>query len=446
MEDHLLINLLLQKLSYVYLAANPQTPAFLMVLLLIFLLFTFTISGAEVALFSLNSKDINMLKTKQHDAARRIVRLLEEPKEVYASLLIGSTFINICIIVLSNFLIDQFDFLPKENNLLGILFKVIAIGFVLIFFGEIFPKIWATQNNLRFAYGASYVVESLHLLLRRISIWTVKLANNIGKKLGADKSEVVSIKELDQAIDIRTDEETTPEEKNIMRGIVKFANISVRQIMRSRLDIRGADYNSTFNELIKKVEEFHFSRLPVYKSGLDEVVGIINTKDLIPHLNETESFDWHLLMRQPYFVPESKPIEDLLKDFQTKQIHFAVVVDEFGGTSGIVTMEDILEEVIGEVKDEFNNEGDVNRKIDEHNYIFEGKTMLHDMCRKMELPIDTFNEVRGDSESLAGLILELAGEFPKINTLIPCGDFQFTILQADNNRIRQVKVTIQSKE
>ncbi|OQY95182.1 MAG: gliding motility-associated protein GldE [Sphingobacteriales bacterium UTBCD1] len=417
-----------------------------MVLLLIFLLFTFTISGAEVALFSLNSKDINMLKTKQHDAARRIVRLLEEPKEVYASLLIGSTFINICIIVLSNFLIDQFDFLPKENNLLGILFKVIAIGFVLIFFGEIFPKIWATQNNLRFAYGASYVVESLHLLLRRISIWTVKLANNIGKKLGADKSEVVSIKELDQAIDIRTDEETTPEEKNIMRGIVKFANISVRQIMRSRLDIRGADYNSTFNELIKKVEEFHFSRLPVYKSGLDEVVGIVNTKDLIPHLNETESFDWHLLMRQPYFVPESKPIEDLLKDFQTKQIHFAVVVDEFGGTSGIVTMEDILEEVIGEVKDEFNNEGDVNRKIDEHNYIFEGKTMLHDMCRKMELPIDTFNEVRGDSESLAGLILELAGEFPKINTLIPCGDFQFTILQADNNRIRQVKVTIQSKE
>ncbi len=372
--------------------------------------------------------------------------MLEEPKEVYASLLIGSTFINICIIVLSNFLIDQFDFLPKENNLLGILFKVIAIGFVLIFFGEIFPKIWATQNNLRFAYGASYVVESLHLLLRRISIWTVKLANNIGKKLGADKSEVVSIKELDQAIDIRTDEETTPEEKNIMRGIVKFANISVRQIMRSRLDIRGADYNSTFNELIKKVEEFHFSRLPVYKSGLDEVVGIVNTKDLIPHLNETESFDWHLLMRQPYFVPESKPIEDLLKDFQTKQIHFAVVVDEFGGTSGIVTMEDILEEVIGEVKDEFNNEGDVNRKIDEHNYIFEGKTMLHDMCRKMELPIDTFNEVRGDSESLAGLILELAGEFPKINTLIPCGDFQFTILQADNNRIRQVKVTIQSKE
>lgn len=446
LESHLFINTLQQKLSFIFLAANPQTPAFLIVLLLILLLLTFTISGAEVALFSLNSKDVNMLKTKQHDAARRIVRLLEEPKEVYASLLIGSTFINICIIILSNFLIDQFDFLPKENDLIGILFKVVTIGFVLIFFGEIFPKVWATQNNLRFAYGASYVVESLHLLLRRISIWTVKLANNIGKKLGADKSEVVSIRELDQAIDIKTDEETTPEEKNIMKGIVKFANISVRQIMRSRLDINGADFNWSLTELIKKIEEFHYSRLPVYKNNLDEVVGIINTKDLIPHLNEAENFDWHLLMRQPYFVPESKSIEDLLKDFQSKQIHFAVVVDEFGGTSGIVTMEDILEEVIGEIKDEFDEEENLNRRIDDHNFIFEGKTMLHDMCRMMKLSIDTFDQVRGNSESLAGLILELAGAFPEVNTIIPCGDFQFTILETDNNRIRQVKVTILNKE
>ncbi|MCZ2458605.1 MAG: gliding motility-associated protein GldE [Chitinophagales bacterium] len=443
MEDHLLIFLLQHKLSCVFLAANPQTPAFLIVLLLILLIITFTISGAEVALFSLNNKDVNMLKTKQHDAARRIIRLLEEPQEVYASLLIGSTFINICIIVLSNYLIDQYDFLPVGNDLIPILFKVVVIGFVLIFFGEIFPKIWATQNNLRFAYGSSFAVESLHLFLRRFSVWTVKLANNIGKRLGADKSEVMNIKELDKAIDAETGDETTREEKNIMRGIVKFAHITVRQIMRSRLDISGADYNWTFDELIKKVAEFHYSRLPVYKSGPDEVVGIINTKDLIPHLNETADFDWHLLMRQPYFVPESKPIEDLLKDFQTKQIHFAVVVDEFGGTSGIVTMEDILEEVIGEIGDEFNEEEVVNRKLDDNNYIFEGKTMLHDMCRKMDLPIDTFNQVRGDSESLAGLILELAGEFPEVNAVIPCGDFQFAVLEADNNRIRKVKVTIQ---
>lgn len=387
-----------------------------------------------------------MLKTKHHDAAKRIVRLLEEPKEVYTSLLISSIFINICIIVLSNFLIDQFNFLPKDNYIIEILFKVVTIGFVLIFFGEIFPKIWATQNNLRFAYGASVIVESIHLFLHRISVWMVKLANNIGKRLGADRSEVVSSQELDQAIEIKTSEEATQEEKNIMKGIVKFAGISVRQIMRNRIDINGADYSWNFSELIKKVEEFHYSRLPVYKNNLDEVVGIINTKDLIPYLNETESFDWHLLMRHPYFVPESKSIEDLLKDFQEKQVHFAIVVDEFGGTSGIVTMEDILEEVIGEIKDEFDEGENPNRKIDDSNYIFEGRTMLHDMCRMMQLPIDTFEQVRGNSESLAGLILELSGEFPEEGRVITCGDFQFTISEADESRIRQVKVTVQTKD
>ncbi|MBS1620422.1 MAG: gliding motility-associated protein GldE [Bacteroidetes bacterium] len=435
-----------QKLSYVFLATNSQVPTLLIILLLILLLLTFTISGAEVALFSLKRKDVNMLKTKQHDAARRIVRLLEEPQEVYASLLIGSIFINICIIVLSNFLIDQFDFLPRENYLTGILFKVATIGFVLLFFGEIFPKVWATQNNLRFAYGASAVVESVHLLLRRVSVWIVKLANNIGKRLGADKSEVVNIQELDEAIDIKTEEGATQEEKNIIKGIVKFANITVRQIMRSRLDIRGVDFNWSFHELIAKVSEYHYSRLPVYKNSLDEVVGIINTKDLISHLDDENTFDWHVLMRQPYFVPETKLIEDLMKDFQSKQAHFAVVVDEFGGTSGIVTVEDIMEEVIGEIRDEFDEEGNIHQKLDNHNYIFDGKTMLNDMCRKMELPIDTFEQVRGNNESLGGLILELAGEFPEVNSVIPCGDFQFTILETDSNRIRNVKITIQSKE
>jgi CBS domain containing-hemolysin-like protein len=186
----------------------------------------------------------------------------------------------------------------------------------------------------------------------------------------------------------------------------------------------------------------HYSRLPVYKGSLDEVVGIINTKDLIAHLHEADNYDWHTLLRQPYFVPEPKLIEDLLKDFQQKRIHFAVVVDEFGGTSGIVTMEDILEEVIGEIKDEFDEEESGNRKIDEDNYIFEGKTMIHDMCKIMHLPMDTFDRVRGESDSLAGLVLELAGEFPAINSITPCGDFEFTVLQADNNRIQQVKVAI----
>ncbi|HYM95570.1 MAG TPA: gliding motility-associated protein GldE [Chitinophagaceae bacterium] len=444
MDSYPVINFLEDKISFSLLAVNPQDSAFLIVLLLTLLLLTFTISGAEVALFSLNSKDVNMLKTKQHIAAKRIVSLLEEPKEVFASLLIASTFLNICIITLSNYLLSQFIFFGKNDFVIEILSKVLLITFVLVFFGEVLPKVWATQNNLRFAYGASLIVESVHLFLRRISKWVISLADGIGKRLGADKSEAVSIQELDEAIDIKKDEEASPEEKNIMKGIVKFGKISVKQIMRSRLDINGVDFNSSFGDLVRRIEELHYSRLPVYKKDLDEVAGIINTKDIIPFLDENENFDWHSLMRQPYFVPESKLIEDLLKEFQSKRIHFAIVVDEFGGTSGIVTIEDILEEVIGEIKDEFDEEENGNRKLDDNNYIFEGKTMIHDMCKLMKLPINTFDQVRGSSESLAGLILELSGEFPAVNTVIPCGDFEFTVLETKNNRIQQAKVTIKS--
>jgi len=386
-----------------------------------------------------------MLKTKQHESAKRIVNLLEEPKEVYASLLIAGTFVNICIIVLSNFLINEFVSFEKVIFLVELIGKVLVIAFVLVFFGEVMPKVWATQNNLRFAYGSSFIIEILHLLLRRISKWIVSLADGIGKRLGADRSEAMSIQEMDEAIDIKTDEEASPEEKNIMKGIIKFGNITVKQIMRSRLEVSGLEYNSSFSDLIRRVEELHYSRLPVYKSDLDEVVGIVNTKDILPHLNESENYDWHPLVRQPYFVPESKLIEDLLKDFQQKRIHFAIVVDEFGGTSGIVTMEDVLEEVIGDIKDEFDEEESGNRRLDADNYIFEGKTMIHDMCKMMRLSMDTFDKVKGESESVGGLVLELAGAFPEVNSVISSGDFDFTVLQTDNNRIQQVKVTINIK-
>lgn len=430
-------------LLFVLLAAIPQGTTFVAVALVLMLLLTFTISGAEVALFSLNNKDVNMLKTKQHVSAKRIVNLLEEPKEVYASLLIAGTFVNISIIVLGNFLLNQFTSLEKLGAITALLIKVVVIAFVLVFFGKILPKVWATQNTLRFAYGSSFVVEALHLFLRRISGWIVSLANSIGKRAGADRTDAMTMQELDEAIDIKTDEEASLEEKNIMKGIVKFGNITVKQIMRSRLDVSGVDYQSSFGDVIRRVEELHYSRLPVmYKNSLDEVAGIINTKDLIPYLNENDDFNWHKLMRQPYFVPETILIEDLLKEFQQKRIHFAVVVDEFGGTSGIVTMEDILEEVIGDIHDEFDEEESGNRKLDENNYLFEGKTMIHDLCKIMKLPMDTFDGVKGESESLAGLVLELAGEFPALNATIQSGDFYFTVIQADNNRIQQVKVTI----
>lgn len=445
MENHSVLISLLDMIYMFLLYVNPQGTTFLAVTLVVLLLLTFAISGSEVALFSLNKKDLNMLKTKQHASARRIVTLLEEPKEVYASLLIAGTFVNISIIVLSNFLLSEFITFGKAGPVVEILFKVVVITFVLVFFGKILPKVWATQNNLRFAYDWSFIVEGLHLLLRRISKWIVKLADGIGKRVGADKSDILSMQELDEAIDIKTDEEASPEEKNIMKGVVKFGNISVKQIMRSRLYVNGIDHSASFPNVIKRVEELHYSRLPVYKDSLDEVVGILNTKDLIPYLHEEEDFDWHPLMRQPYFVPEPKLIEDLLKEFQQKRIHFAVVVDEFGGTSGIVTMEDILEEVIGDIKDEFDDEESDNYKLDDNNYIFEGKVMLHDMCRIMKIPMTTFDDVKGESESLAGLVLELAGELPTVDWVIPCGDFEFAIMQAENNRIQLVKVTIKPK-
>ncbi len=453
MDSYPVFGFLADHLSFTFLAVSLYGPTMLIITLITLLVLSFIISGAEVAFFSLEKKELNMLKTKQHHSAKRIINLLEEPKEVYASLLIAGTFINISIIVLSNLLINRYFSFGKLGGLGEIVSKVFLIAFVLIFFGKILPKVWASQNNLRFAYGCSFIIESLHLLLRRISKWIVSLADGIGKRAGVTKSGAMNMQELDKVIDIKSSEGTSQEEKNIMKGIVKFGNISVKQVMRSRLDVSGIDYNISFLGLIKRVEELHYSRLPVYKGSLDEVVGIINTKDLIPWLSETENlpagqagFDWHHLMRQPYFVPEQKLIEDLLKDFQQKRIHFAVVVDEFGGTSGIVTMEDVLEEIIGEIKDEFDDEESNNYKIDDNNYIFEGKIMIHDMCRIMKLPMDTFDQLKGDSDSLAGMLLEVAGEFPAVDWMIPCGDFEFAILQADNNRIQLVKVTIKPQQ
>jgi putative hemolysin len=430
---------------YVFLAVNTQGATYLVVILLLLLLLSFSISGAEVALFSLNQKDVNMLKTKQHAAARRIVDLMDEPKEVFASLLISGTVVNICIIILANFLITAFISFGHLPFFLVLLIKVIAIAFVLVFFGKILPKMWATQQNLRFAYNVSFLIEAIHLVLRRISKWAVSLADRIGKTAGAHKSAANNMRELDEAIDVKSDEEASPEEKNIMKGIVKFGNITVRQVMRNRVDVSGVENGISFGNLVRKIEELHYSRLPVYKTSLDDVIGIINTKDIIPFINEPENFDWHTLMRKPYFVPDTKLIEDLLREFQQKKVHFAIVVDEFGGTSGIVTMEDILEEVIGDIRDEFDEEESLNKKLDNNNYIFDGRTMIHDMCRTMNLPTDTFEDIRGESESLAGMILEIAGRFPEVNSIITSGDFDFIVMQAENNRIQQVKVSLKPR-
>jgi gliding motility-associated protein GldE len=434
--------------AHIFLAVNPQSTVFLVVFLFILLLLSFITSGAEVALFSLQSKDINVLKTKQHAAARRITSLLEERKAVYTSLLIAGGLFNISIIILANFLLSSVlrfgtvnVFIPLDIDML---IKIVAIAFILVFIGKMLPKVWAAQNTLRFAYNVSSVVEALHLLLRRISLRMVAIADQISETSGANESEATSMRELDDAIEVNNDA-TSIEEKNILKGIVKFSNITVKQIMKFRLDVNGIDYDTSFEELIKKVEELHYSRLPVYKGSLDDTVGVLNTKDLLQHIDEN-NFDWHALIRPTLFVPESKLISDLLKEFQTKRIHFAIVVDEFGGANGIVTMEDILEEIIGDIRDEFDEEESAVRKVDDKTYIADAKIMLYDLCRAMRLPIDTFDQVKGESDSLGGLVLELAGEFPSVNETVNTGDFDFTVLEIEKNRIKSVKIFINYQE
>lgn len=438
------VNNFLHSLFQHPLAINPQSTLFLVVFLFILLLLSFIISGAEVALFSLHNRDVNMLKTKQHAAARRLTSLLEERKAVYTSLLIASGVFNISIIILTNFLLSPVLHFGTINFFIPIdidmLIKIVLIAIVIVFFGRMLPKVWATQNTLRFAYNVSSVVEAIHLLLRRISLRMVNIADQIAETSGANESEATSMKELDAAIEINN-VGTSIEEKNILKGIVKFSNITVKQIMKFRLDVNGVDYNMSLPDLIRKVADLHYSRLPVYKTSLDEIAGVLNTKDLLTRLKDHEQ-DWHGLIRPTLFVPESKLIKDLLKEFQTRRIHFAVVVDEFGGTSGIVTMEDILEEIIGDIRDEFDEEENAVKKVDDKTYVADAKILLYDLCRSMRLPIDTFDSVKGESDSLAGLVLEIAGEFPAINESVESGDFEFTVLEVEKNRIKSVKIFI----
>lgn len=424
-------------------AIHPQGTTVLVMILVVLLFLSFVLSGSEVAFFSLTYKDINNLKSKQIPSYKRIVDLLEQPKTLLASLLIANSFINISIIIISNLLIDNmFNFEQFNAVWVEFLIKVLAVSFLLVLFGEVMPKVLATQNNIRFAKDFGAVVQAVAYTFAGMSKWLVKYSDIIEKKLASKTGSAYSLEELDHAIDLTTNETASENEKNILKGIVKFSNISVKQIMKTRMDVHGVEYGTSFGELIALVKELNYSRLPVYKEDLDEVLGMIHTKDLLPHLHEHNDYNWHPLMRPPFFVHEQKPIEDLLQEFQQKRIHFAVVVDEFGGTSGIVTLEDILEEVIGEIKDEFDEEDTGFKKIDDNNYVFEGRTMIHDACKIMDIPAETFDEIKGESDSLAGLVLEIAGDIPKTGAILYSGDFEFTVLELEKNRIQKIKLMI----
>ena len=428
------------------LAITPAATTVLIFLVVILFMLSFLLAGSEIAFFSLTFKDINMLRTKKQPAYRRIVSLLDEPKTLLASMLISNSFVNIGIILISNILIDSWiggfhlSFWPI------FLIKVGSVTFLLLLFGEVLPKVWATHHKIWFAATASLIVEIFKSIFYRFSKRMVRYSDKVEKKFSSENSSTMDRSHLDYAIDLLPEHEATTEEKSILKGIRKFGDTTVKQVMRTRLDVNGIDINFSFADTVKLIEELHYSRLPVYKNNLDEVVGMLHTKDILPHLNEAADFDWHTLLRQPYFVHEHKLIEDLLQEFRNRHMHFAVVVDEFGGTSGIVTLEDVMEEIIGEIKDEFDDEESNNKKIDDCNYIFEGKTMINDVCKALGLSTDTFDSVRGESDSLAGLVLEIAGEFPQVNEEVESGNYTFIPLEIKKNRLDKIKITIKKRD
>jgi putative hemolysin len=408
------------------------------------LLMLFMNSGAEIAYFSLSYRDVKNLRSRQYPAAQRILSLVQEPRLLMSSLLMGNVVLRILVILLFNYLVTEETFPGLSGFLLFFVRFFVAIV-VLVLFGELLPKVWASNNYIRFAYYSSSFVWMNYLLFRRPGKWMAGLTQKIEKALGKDDIHA-RIDQIDQAISMETDDATSEEEKNILKGIAQFGNVTVRKAMRSRLDVQGIDEVASFGELKKKVEEQQYSRFPVFKESLDTIIGVLHAKDLIPHLEEKDDFNWRTLVRPAFFIHEQMLVEDLLKDFQSKRIHFAIVVDEFGGTDGIITMEDILEEIVGEIRDEYDDEDPINIRLDDFNYIFEGKMMINQALKMMRLPAKEFDQVRGDSETVAGLVLEIAGEIPKANQEFKVNGFTFTVLEVSMNRIHKIKITIEDRQ
>lgn len=422
------------------LAITPAASTALIFLLILLFLVSFLLSGAQVAYFSLNIKDVNLLKTRTQASYKRIVTLLQSPKELYTSLLIGNTLSNIAIILISNLLMDEWVHQLLLPDAVILILKLIIIALAIVLFVEILPKVWASHHKVWFASTSSMTAEMTTLLLGKISKQVVRIDGGIQSLLKTKQEK----KELQEDIDINllSEEDASPEEKKILKGIRKFGNTTVKQTMRTRLDVKGIDIKTGYHEVLKMVSSMIYSRIPVYHGNLDEMVGILHTKDLLPYLHEADTFEWQTLLRPVYYIHELKLIEDLLQDFRSKRIHMAVVVDEFGGTSGIITMEDVIEEIVGEIQDEFDEEEDESFKLDNNNFVFEGKVMIDEACKIMNISPDHFEEVRGDSESLAGLVLEVAGDFPAENSEIKYNEFIFKPLQILKNRILKIQVTI----
>lgn len=418
----------------------PSVGAIVAISLAILLLFASGfVSASEIAFFSLSPNDLSEIEKEEHASDRRIVALLEDSEKLLATILISNNFVNVTIIMLCNFFFAEVvDF--GNSVIVEFLVITVVLTFLLLLFGEIMPKIYSAQHTLKFVRMAAPIVMVLKRAFSPLSNLLVR-SSFIVNKCVAKKNYNISVDELSQALEL-TDKTEISEESNILEGIIRFGGETAKEVMTPRLDMVDLDVSATFNEVLDCVVENGYSRVPVYEDSRDNIKGILYIKDLLPYLKKEADFAWQNLIRPAYFVPETKMIDDLLRDFQTNKIHIAIVVDEFGGTSGIVTMEDIIEEIVGEINDEYDEEERSYVKINDHTYVFEAKTLLSDFYKILKIDSDSFEDIEGDADTLAGLLLEIKGEFPKLHEKLEFEHFQFEVLEMDARRILKVKVLI----
>ncbi|MFT6828269.1 MAG: putative hemolysin [Roseivirga sp.] len=420
-----------QDISTPYLVVNGVVFIFLVIL-------SALISGSEVAFFSLNSDQIDECKNRETPVDQLVIRLMERPRHLLATILIMNNLVNIAIITLTTFVTWEIVGAKTSEGAIVVILTAI-VTFVILFFGEVLPKNFATQNNLSFARTTAVMLAFFERIVKPISfilIGFTQLIETRVRKTGRN----ITVDELNQALEMTTGGNTTEEEKGILKGIVNFSTLSVRQVMKSRMDITAVDNELDFHELMDKINKSGFSRIPVYNETIDKIEGILYIKDLLVHVDKNEDFEWQKLLRPGFFVPENKKVDSLLKNFQDKRVHMAIVVDEYGGTSGLITMEDIIEEIVGEINDEFDDDDVAYNKLDSNTYVFEGKTSLNDFSKILDIDSNSFEQVKGESESLGGLLLELHSKLPRAGEKIEYGPFLFTIVAVDVRRIKRVRV------
>jgi gliding motility-associated protein GldE len=424
-----------------------QTPSDLslyvsIIVLILLLLVSALISGSETSFFSLSGMQLEEIDQMDDRKSQRIIELLKKPKQLLATILIANNFVNVAIVILSAFITGMiFHF--QNSPILGFAVEVVLVTFILLLLGEITPKVYANQYNIQFALKVANPIYYIHQSLKPLSKILAFSTSIVDRRI-AKKGHDISKSELDKAIELTTGDSTTEDEKNMLKGIVKFADMETSEIMKARVDVSAIDIEDSYDVIIKDVIQSGFSRVPVYEESLDDIKGILYVKDLLPHLNTSEEFQWQKLIRPAFFVPENKKVNELLQEFRQKKIHLAIVVDEYGGTSGIITLEDILEEIVGEINDEFDEiDSDIEfEKLDEHTYIFGAKTSLIDFAKVLNIDADIFDEVEGDYDSLAGLLLELHGNIPKKGTIVSHKNYTFEVVSLDYKRIKKIKVSI----